>query len=75
MILENPLVPPPRCPSARAIPTNSLGIMMIVMVFCSAPTSVIICIRRNSSPAGHCMIVSAACRNSVAASTSASALI
>jgi len=35
--------------------------MMIVMVFCSAPTSVIICMRRNSSPAGLCMIVSAAC--------------
>jgi hypothetical protein len=31
----------------RAIETNSLGIITIVVVFCSAPTSVIICIRRN----------------------------
>jgi len=35
--------------------------MMIVMVFCSAPTSVIICIRRSSRPAGLAIIVSAAC--------------
>jgi hypothetical protein len=45
---------------AAAIDTNSLGIMTIVIVFCSAPTSVIICIRRSSRPAGLCMIVSAA---------------
>ena len=32
----------------------------IVIVFCLAPTSVIICIRRSSRPAGLCMIVSAA---------------
>jgi hypothetical protein len=32
--------------------TNSLGIMTIVIVFCSAPTSVIICMRRSSSAAG-----------------------
>lgn len=33
----------------RAIETNSLGIMTIVRVFCSAPTSVIICMRLSSS--------------------------
>src|SRR4030081_3463364 len=41
--------------SAPAIVTNPLGIMMIVMVFCSAPTSVIICMRRGSRPAGFCI--------------------
>jgi hypothetical protein len=48
--------------------TNSLGIMMIVIVFCSAPASVIICMRRSSRPAGFCMITSAACRSCSAAS-------
>jgi hypothetical protein len=56
----------------RAIETNSLGIMTIVVVFCSAPTSVIICIRLSSRAAGFCMITSAALRNCSAASSSAS---
>ena len=44
---------PDFAPIARANFTNSLGIIMIVIVFSSAPTSVIICIRRISSP-GRC---------------------
>jgi hypothetical protein len=44
-------------PILRAIETNSLGIMTIVMVFCSAPTYVIICMRLSSRAAGFCMII------------------
>jgi len=34
-------------PNALAMVTNSEGIMMMVVVFCSAPTSEIICMRRS----------------------------
>src|SRR4029453_12385486 len=55
----------------RASDTNSLGIITIVMVFCSAPTSVIICIRLSSNAEGFCMMTSAALRNCSAAASSA----
>ena len=58
----------------RAIDTNSLGIMTIVIVFCSAPTSVIICMRRSSRPAGLCMM-SRRPGAALGASSSASALM
>src|SRR5215831_4432573 len=64
-----------RSDRCRASSTNSLGIMMMVMVFCSAPTSVIICMRRSSSPAGFCMMICEAWRNCSAASSSACALM
>src|SRR5690349_5331053 len=62
-------------PRLRASDTNSLGIMTMVMVFCSAPTSVIICMRRSSSAEGFRMMTSAASRSCWAAAISASALM
>jgi hypothetical protein len=42
--------------------TNSLGIMTIVVLFCSAPTSVSICMRRSSTAAAFCMSAKLAVR-------------
>jgi len=39
-------------PMLSAIVTNSEGMSTIVVVFCSDPTSVIICMRRSSSASG-----------------------
>jgi hypothetical protein len=55
--------PAGRVASALAASTNSDGIITMVIVFCSAPTSVNICMRRNSSEAGVRMISSAASRS------------
>jgi hypothetical protein len=45
-------------PIVSANVTNSLGIITMVVVFCSAPTSVIICMRRNSSASGFLVMMS-----------------
>ena len=55
--------------------TNSLGIMTMVVVFCSAPTSVIICMRRSSSASGFSVMTREASPSLTEDSSSASALM
>jgi hypothetical protein len=61
--IGRPMFPLPRRPlPAAQTPGPFRRICSASMVFCSAPTSVIICIRRNSIPAGLRMMISAASR-------------